>query len=125
MFLALRAFLELLRYDVLTRLFGFRAVSRGIRAWRRPAVPPAVELEAAVCGAVAAACCLYWKPVQCLQRSTVTMRLLRARGIPAELVVGYRPDPMFHHAWVEVGGRALNDSTGFQQKLLVLHRIGN
>ncbi|MEI9974385.1 MAG: lasso peptide biosynthesis B2 protein [Ignavibacteriota bacterium] len=33
---------------------------------------------------------------------------MRDRGIPAEVVIGYRPAPFFSHAWVEIGGRVAN-----------------
>lgn len=52
----------------------------------------------------------------------MTVRILRACGVPAELVIGCRPVPFFSPAWVEVRGRALNNCAGFQQKLLVLER---
>ena len=65
----------------------------------------------------------YWKPVKCLQRSVVTARALRAYGIDADVVIGYRLAPFLSHAWVEVGGRIVNDSPVFQHRLQVLERI--
>jgi hypothetical protein len=118
-----RAFIELVRYDVWHGAFN--------RA-HRPARPladavlsqsPNHELERAVCDAVVLACCLYWKPVLCLQRSVCAMRLLRSKGVAARVVIGYRPVPFFSHAWVDVGGRVVNDSPTYQKRLTVLHTI--
>jgi hypothetical protein len=49
------------------------------------------------------------------------VRLLRKRGVVARLVIGYRPVPYFFHAWVEVNGQIVNDSTTYQDRLQVLY----
>src|SRR5947207_6010088 len=104
-----RVLLELIRYDFLLACRGLR----GVYAGRGPRVSTAGEagshVESAICEAFAAVVPFYWKPVRCLQRSIVTARLMRFRGIPAEVVIGYRPNPFFSHAWVEVAGRVVND----------------
>ena len=84
---------------------------------------PRNGMEPAVCAAVNLVCSCYWKRVLCLQRSVVTARLLNAYGIPAEVVIGYGFAPFVSHAWVEVGGRVVNDLTGYPAKLQVLDRI--
>lgn len=95
------AYAHLILFDVLT-LFGLRAirlrvVSVGVNPARRP------ESDAKqVVDAVLDACVLYIKPVLCLQRAFVTARMLRRRGIPAELVIGYQSAPIRSHAWVTV-----------------------
>ena len=78
--------------------------------------------EKVLCRAVSSAISFFPKRVRCLQRSAVTVRLLRNQGIPANLVVGYRPAPFFSHAWVEVEGRVVNDDTGYQRQLIILFR---
>jgi transglutaminase superfamily protein len=47
----------------------------------------------------------------CLKRSLVLLRILRARGLPAELRVGVRKvgDELHSHAWIECRGRILLD----------------
>jgi len=80
-------------------------------------------MESAICEAVRSVAPFYWKPIRCLQRSIVTARLMRGHSIPAEVVIGYRPAPFFSHAWVEVGGRAANDSPTYQMRLQVLERL--
>ena len=118
--LVVSAWCELARFDLL------RALSTGSTLCLRRVTPgrqkaPDAELTIAVCNAVTTAACLYWKPVMCLQRSVCAARLLRARGVPARLVIGYRPDPFLSHAWVEVDDRVVNDSPIYRQRLSVLY----
>src|SRR6266853_898252 len=120
--LVVRALCELIRYDVIYSILRVDLRPRPARGNHR-AGSPSPEWEAAICDAVVLACCLYWKPVLCLQRSVCAMRLLRSRGVPARVVIGYRPVPFFSHAWVEVDGRVVNDSPVYQRRLTVLHTI--
>ena len=118
--LLVSAWCELVRFDLL------RVLSSGSRLRLRQVVPRGrkatdPERTRAVCNAVVIATCLYWKPVMCLQRSICTARLLRARGVPARFVIGYRPDPFLSHAWVEVDDRVVNDSPIYRQRLFVLY----
>jgi hypothetical protein len=119
--LALRAFCEMARYDVVATLFGFGGVRKRMRAGRGESENPAVV--AAVCEVVGRMSSFYWKPLLCLQRSVVTARLLRSQGIQADVVIGFRANPFFSHAWVEVGGRVVNDSSAYQTKLQMLDRF--
>jgi hypothetical protein len=118
--LHLRIFWELLRFDLLLALCGLKAVRHRVP---RRSIEPQAEEVAAIRDAFAAVVPFYWKPVRCLQRSIVTARVMRRHGIPAEVVIGYRPSPFFSHAWVEVGGRVVNDSPAFQRRLQVLERL--
>jgi hypothetical protein len=116
-----RVLWELVRYDALSGCLGFAGIRRRMRPAR-----PVTQSPAAVEKTVQAVACMtsfYWKPLLCLQRSVVTARLLRAQGIQADVVIGYRPSPFFSHAWVEVGGAVVNDSAGYQTKLLPLDRF--
>lgn len=116
-----RALWEMARYDVVARIGGFGGVRRRMRpASARPACEGTVE---AVCEAVGRMSSFYWKPLLCLQRSVVTARLLRSEGIQADVVIGFRANPFFSHAWVEVGGRVINDSAAYQNKLQPLDRF--
>jgi hypothetical protein len=124
--LVFRALYELARYEAIIRLHGS---GRILRQLRRQSIAEQLinpesgspELERAICDAVLLATCFYWKPVLCLQRAVCTVRLLRRRGIVAQLVIGYRPSPFFSHAWVEVDGRVVYGSTAYQKRLLPLH----
>ncbi len=73
--------------------------------------------------AVDEACVWYVKRAPCLQRSAVATRLLRRHGVPAELVIGYRPIPFESHAWVEVGGQIVNDRPQYKKFFAVLERL--
>jgi hypothetical protein len=48
----------------------------------------------------------------CLSRSLTLQRLLHGSGVPAQLRIGARHvgDGVAAHAWVELGGRPLNDA---------------
>lgn len=118
--LVFRALWELARYETTIALRGFGYIQRQLK-WQSSATKPAgPELQQAICNAVLLATCLYWKPVLCLQRSVCAVRLLRAHGIAAKLVIGYRPSPFFSHAWVEIDGRIVNGSAAYKSRLRVL-----
>ena len=119
--LKLQVLWALVRYDVLSKLSGFAGIRRRMRPARNAATAPA-GIDA-VCHAVGCMASFYWKPLVCLQRSIVTAQVLRANGIQAEVVIGYRAYPFFSHAWVEVGGRVVNDSPAYQTKLQLLDRF--
>lgn len=114
---------ELFRYDAIEAVRGFQGVRCSVppRVSRRRSNNP--EIETAVCEALASLAPFYWKRVQCLQRSIVTARVLRSYGAQADVVIGYRLAPFLAHAWVEVGGRIVNDSPTFQRRLQVLERF--
>jgi hypothetical protein len=76
-----------------------------------------------VCWCVEEACVWYWKRSYCLQRSTVATWLLRRRGVPADLVIGFRPTPIDSHAWVEVNGVVVNDRPQYKKFYRVLERL--
>ena len=118
--LHLRILWELLRFDLLLALRGLKAVRQRVP---RRTVEARSEEVAVIREAFAAVVPFYWKPVRCLQRSIVTARVMRRHGIPAEVVIGYRPSPFFSHAWVEVAGRVVNDSPAYQRRLQVLERL--
>jgi hypothetical protein len=121
--LAVRAMWELCRYDLAAAASGFRGVHRklqGLACGGRSSHP---GLEIVIPRTVTAVSSFYWKPVLCLQRSVVAVRLLRHYGIEAQVVIGCRAAPFASHAWVEVNGRVVNDSSGYQQKLRVLERF--
>jgi hypothetical protein len=111
---------ELVRYDL---LFACRGMP-GVRPRHVPVSGTGgAECEAEICEGLRSAAPLYWKPIHCLQRSIVIARLMRDRGIPAEVVIGYRPVPFFSHAWVEIAGRVVNDSPAYKTRMLVLERL--
>jgi len=125
--LIFQAFWELVRYDLVRSLFGFRRIhaqmARHSPRRGQGESAGATEIEQRVAKAVSLASCFYWRPVPCLQRSVAAARLLRKNEVPAELVIGFRPIPFFSHAWVEVQGRVVNDSQEYARRLEVLDRL--
>lgn len=119
--LRIRALWELLRYDMVAGVRGFRGVRSGLPKPDSKLVP-GEGWDIAICEAVDWAAAFYWKRVLCLQHSIVTTRLLRAYGVKAELVIGCRLAPFAGHAWVEVNGRVMNGPPVFPQHLQVLDR---
>jgi len=121
--LVLRAFKELILYDLLTKLGGFKRtrahVLRTIRKDRE--APP--ETVKQVVDAVDIASVFYYKRVMCLHRSFAAVRLMRKSGVKAELIIASRPLPFLSHAWVEVDNQIVNDKPGYKRKLQVLERI--
>jgi hypothetical protein len=119
--LVVRAWWQLLLYDLVDAVAGFHGVHammrRTVVAERRRA--DLCEIRAALCWARS----LYGKRVFCLQVSVAATRLLRQMGVDAQLVVGYRSTPFFGHAWVEVDGTVFNDSPVYQQALTCLLRV--
>lgn len=118
--LALHAWWELLRHDLVQTALGFRQLCRQVTRQRVAPQPYQSDTVELVCDAVSLATCFYWKPVHCLQRSAAAARLLRKSGIDARLVIGYRPSPFVSHAWVEVNGRVVNDSPAYKERMHVL-----
>jgi len=120
-FLAIRAFLELLRCERHLRNRDFRALHEKVR--RCPVQDGnATGARERVCRAVDLACIWYFKEVECLQRSVVTARLLRKHGIHARLVIGVRHVPFKAHAWVEVEGQVVNDKPYVTELYAILDR---
>jgi Transglutaminase-like superfamily len=120
--LVVHAWLALVAFDC-ARLLGFarlhRLVSRSrVRTRRQSRIAPQD-----IAWAVDEACVWYVKRAACLQRSVVATWLLRRRGFAASLVIGYRPVPFESHAWVEIGGRVVNDRPQYQKAFLVLERL--
>ena len=125
-----RVLWELIRYDLLFKcrgLHGVRQVGQALSPanmrGRSASGAGSTEIESTICEAVRSVAPFYWKPIRCLQRSIVTARLMQSYGIPAEVVIGYRPTPFFSHAWVEVAGRVANDSPTYRMRLQVLQRL--
>ena len=119
--LVLRAFYEIVRYEMVLSLMGSGRILSQLEPQSVTDKAAGAELEKMICDAVLLATCFYWKPVLCLQRAVCTVRLLRRCGIYARLVIGYRPSPFFSHAWVEVDGRVVYGSAAYRNRLMLLH----
>lgn len=119
--LAFRAWAELVYMD-LVGVLGFRALHRVVKATPTRRVNTSHNSEVEIVRAMRTACLFYFKPAMCLQRSAVVTRLLRRRGIAAELVIGCLPAPIASHAWVEVAGQVVSDHRPDLEHYRVLDR---
>ncbi len=59
----------------------------------------------------------------CLPRSLALAVALRRLGVDAEICFGVRKFPFLAHAWLEAGGRVINESPNTMQKYTVLARF--
>lgn len=102
----------------------FRWVARGgKRPLRPPEDVPQTEVDA-VFSAVERANRLYYRSrLDCLPRALATYRFLRLRGIPAELCLGVKKYPFAGHAWVEYGGRVLDEIPARVPQYTLLKRL--
>jgi hypothetical protein len=91
---------------------GFNRTLQWIRV-RAERAPLRGEVDAAAIAeveyAVALAAALYPGHVACLERSLLLYWYLRRVGVPVRFRMGVQMYPFLAHAWVEHGGRAIND----------------
>jgi hypothetical protein len=121
--LVLRAFKELICYDILVKMGGFKRVRVYVQKTSRKELDAPPETVKEVVEAVDIAGVFYYKRVMCLHRSFAAVRLLRKSGVRAELIIASRPLPFLSHAWVEVDSQIVNDKPGYKRKLQVMERI--
>src|SRR5712692_409178 len=113
-FLFSRALAGLVAFDLLLLSRDFATLHRTVRNWKVKGIEAPSNVMDRVCDAVNRACIWYPKRALCLQRSAVTTCLLRSYGVSAQMVLGAQKLPFKAHAWVEVGGRAVNERTDVQ-----------
>ena len=123
MSLVLQAFSKLIYFDLHLARGYFAALYQKVREYPIGSVLEVPNVTERICAAVDMACIWYWKEVLCLQRSAATACLLKRCGVPAQMMIGAQQIPFKAHAWVEVGGRIVNDSPTFQRRLQVLERF--
>ena len=118
----LASWLLLFYFDCLMRLGGFARVHEAVRREKVILKANSPDRDRELSHAVDLACVFYFKPVLCLQRSAALAFLLRRHGIEAEMVIGAQLLPFLAHAWVEVGGDAINDKPYVGEIFQVLER---
>jgi hypothetical protein len=120
--LLLRAYVLLLSFETAIARGRFKTVYRRVHG---RVVRPVFDSSRCVqaCNAINRACVLYFKEVQCLQRSAALVCLLRDLGMPAQLVIGAQQLPFCAHAWVELNGEVINDSPSSIRLYGVLDRL--
>jgi Transglutaminase-like superfamily len=116
------AYVTLIRFEVCMRPRTFASLYKKVRNCPirgRGASNKDVER---ICYAVDLACIWYRKEVLCLQRSAATACMLKKHGAPAQMVLGAQQTPFKAHAWVELGGRVVNDKPYIPEMYSVLDR---
>lgn len=115
------AYLGLLAADAVLKLRGFSRLHALVqRAPVRSAARPGSTRARRIVRSVDRAAAFYFKSAWCLQRSAVTVALLRLAGFPARLVIGVRRVPFYAHAWAELDGQVVNDRPAVRQEYEVL-----
>jgi hypothetical protein len=120
--LVLKAYLKLIEFDFYLGRRDFAALYDRVRKYPVAHVRSFTDSTERICFAVDVACIWYWKEVLCLQRSAATACLLRQHGVQAEMIIGAQQMPFRAHAWVEVGGRVVNDKPYTREMYAVLDR---
>jgi hypothetical protein len=114
----LQALFWLVVYAGLVRAQGFAAVgqlTKSLVRWSEVKTASDEKACLEVCAAVDRAQVYLFRQALCLQRSVVTSRLLRERGVAAQVVIAAHMMPFKSHAWVEVNGVVVNDSQNVQR----------
>ena len=122
LFLILKAYLKLIHFDLYLARGNFAALYDKVRKYPVRNGTPASDAVEHICSAIDIACIWYWKEALCLQRSAATACLLKEYGVPAQMVIGAQQMPFKAHAWVEVGGRVVNDKPYMPEMYAVLDR---
>ena len=120
--LFIRALMTLFAYDFLSTFCRFETIYSTVKGWTVTSAPSGQDTIYRVCKAVNYACVWYPKQALCLQRSFVATYLLRRYGVPAHIVLGAQKLPFKAHAWVEVGGLAINERSNVQATYAVWDR---
>lgn len=121
-FLVLKAYLKLIHFDLYLAWGNFAAIYEKVRNYPVGKEAPAPDAVERICAAIDMGCIWYWKEALCLQRSAATVCLLKKHGLAAQLVIGAQQMPFKAHAWVEVGGRVVNDKEYTPEMYAVLDR---
>jgi Transglutaminase-like superfamily len=119
--LILQAYRTLIRFEYDLARNDFAAILHTVRSLSIKNLK-VDEAAPRICRAVDIACVCYYKQVLCLQRSAVTVCLLKQHGYPANLVLGAQHSPFKAHAWVELHGRVVNDKSYTSEIYAVLDR---
>lgn len=114
------AYGALLIADTLLGVLGFSRFHRLVRRIPQRRCGRRATRVRSVVASVDMAAGFYFKRAWCLQRSAVTVGLLRLAGFPARLVIGVQRLPFYAHAWVEVEGDVVNERASVRQDFEVL-----
>lgn len=104
----------------MTGSFGYRFVYVLIGRWPLLGLSRPKRCIEEIVEAVTEAAVWFPTRTYCLYRSAVVTLMLRMRGVPAKLVIGFRPVPLESHAWVEVEGAIVNDRPQYKKYFKVV-----
>jgi Transglutaminase-like superfamily len=89
------------------------------RRWARAPKTVTQEVDhVAVLRDISLAAALMPIRARCLEQSLVGFVALRRRGVPVDLRLGVQPYGFVAHAWIELGGRPLNQRSELIRKLV-------
>ncbi len=118
------ATLAVLTTQVVLKCFGFERLYAAMA--RLPAVGAAKDADRArvhaVHAAVEQACRRICRRSYCVQRTAALTTLLRLRGYEAVVVIGVRRPPFEAHAWTEVDGLPVGESSDSLSSYVVIRR---
>ena len=120
--LVILALVGLAAFDLLRLGHNVKRISGIVRNWKTQPRVPSGDLTERVGLAVNYAAIIYPKRIECLQRSCITVCLLRSCGVNAQMVMGAQSLPFKAHAWAEVNGRAVNERNDVQKIYSVWER---
>jgi len=120
--LVFESWFTLLFVDLLLRLCGFKALHRLLHRQRVGQINKYGQSSDELSHATDLACAFYFRRVSPLERSAAAALLLRRHGWPADLILGLQILPYESYAWVEIGGRIVNDQPNLPEIYQVLER---
>lgn len=109
------AFLGLATVDFFLKFVSFTALYQFVKHWPVNESGPGPSAVNDIIESVTRAMTWYPKRAMCLQRSAVTVCLLRSSGINAQLIIGCQKLPFLMHAWVEVDGEVVGEKPRVQR----------
>jgi len=101
------------------RVLGFNRFQRRLTRAAASGKPPLSHDEMTALGTLVNSAAFHAPgPANCLSRSLFLQWLLRRRGVESELRIGVqlRRGRLDAHAWLEVGGRPVNDALGVAER---------
>lgn len=98
--------------DIALRTLGFARTLKLARGLARPAAAPMTdEVMQATLNNIITATAFYPGRSHCLEQAVAAFVLLRRRGVPAHIRLGVQPYPFYAHAWIELNGAPLTESS--------------
>jgi hypothetical protein len=114
------AYIRLFSHDLFMAKHDFAALHRQIKAFPLRRISHGTHNIELVRNALNVACSFYPKQALCLQRSAVLVKMLRVRGIPAQMVIGTQKMPFKAHAWVEADGHVIDDRLASRGEFFIM-----